>query len=285
MITAYGYYGDPRLDKRRMLMNIREGSSYDVFASPNRRRHALLIVDTDAPSLLYISMLLQRFDFQTETAKTAQEAFEITTTAKPALIITAMRLNGMNGLNFITLLRKNPKTTNIPFIALRNPGDYIEEKHCFSAGAVDCLVKPISAELLYRAVQGGLEDRPRAAMRFRTIQPVWVDTVPFDGGEDIHTLDISERGLFLRTAKPAPENTHLSLRINLNGRIIKAEAKVVYTCQPCKGPYNEAGAGLQFTNLSPNDLKLLRKFIRTKITRGIVPEQDLSSLPTDHASE
>jgi CheY-like chemotaxis protein len=267
-----------------MLMNIHERDSYDVFASFERRSHPLLIVDSDAESLQYISMLLQRFDFRTDTAKTAREALASATTAIPSLIITALSLKDMNGLNLIKLLRKNPKTTNIPFIALRNIGDYIGEQYCYSAGAIDCLVKPVSAELLYRAVQGGLEDRPRAAMRFRTIQPVWVDTVPFDDDQDLHTLDISERGLFLRTAKPAPENTRLSVRIDLNGAIIKVEAKVIYTCPPFKGPYYEPGAGLQFTYLSPNDLELLRKFMRREIMRGIVPDSCPPS-PDDTASE
>jgi len=265
-------------------MNIHENGSYDVFASPDRRRYSLLIVDSEAMNLLYLSMLLKRLDCETKTAKTAREAFASAMTAKPALIITALKLNDMHGLNFITQLRKNPKTANIPFIAMRNPGDTLGEKYCFRAGAVDCLVKPVSADLLYRALQGGLEDRPRAAMRFRTILPVWVDTVPFDGGYDIHTLDISERGLFLRTANPAPENTRLSFRINLDGTIIKAEAKVVYTCPPCKGPYKEPGTGLEFTYLSPNDRELLRRFLKNAVTRGAVPEQDLSWLLTDHAS-
>jgi CheY-like chemotaxis protein len=267
-------------------MNIPDGGSYDVFAVPDRRKYSLLIVDSDALSLLHISMLLKRFDFQTETVKTAQEAFERATTATPALIITALELKDMHGLYLVKLLKKNPKTTNVPFIALRNPGDSLGEKYCFSAGAIDCLVKPVSAELLYRALQGGLEDRPRATMRFRTIQPVWVDTVPFDGGgEDIHTLDISEGGLFLRTAKPAPANTRLSFRINLDGTIIKAEAKVIYTCPPCKGPYHEPGTGLQFTNLSPNNLEILQTFMRNEVIRGIVPKHDLSCLATDHATE
>jgi CheY-like chemotaxis protein len=266
-------------------MNIHNGCSYDVFASPRRRKQSVLIVDSDALSILYISMLLRRFDFKTQTAKTGREAFACATTAIPSLIITALSLNDMSGLNLITQLRKNPKTADVPFIALRNPQDSVGDKYCFSAGAVDCLVKPISAQLLYRAVQGGLEDRPRATMRIQTIQPVWVDTVPFDGGEDIYTLDVSDHGIFLRTAKPAPENTRLSFRINLDGIIIKAEAKVIYTCPPCKGPYHEPGTGLQFTYLSPNDLELLRKFMRNEITRGTVPEHDLSYLLANHASK
>jgi CheY-like chemotaxis protein len=282
----YGELGvvDAKSFERMLTMNIHEDGSNDIFVTPDRKKHSLLIVDSDAQNLLYISMLLQRFDYQTDTAKTAREAFASATLTIPSLIITALGLKDMNGLNLIKLLRKNPKTTNIPFIALRNQEDAVGEQYCFSAGAVDCLVKPVSAELLYRAVQGGLEDKPRATMRIRTIQPVKVGTIPFDGREGMYTLDLSERGIFLRTSKSAPENTLLSCRINLSGTIIAAEAKVIYTCPPCKGPYHEPGMGLQFTYVSQNDLELLRNFIRTEVTRGIVPEQDLPYSPTNHAS-
>ena len=260
-------------------MNSHEGGSYDVFASPpNRKKQTILIVDHEASNLQHISMLLQRFDFETKTSSSARDALAKATTAPPSIIITALKLPDMHGLNFINMLRKNPATANVPFITLRNPDDSLLEKYCFSAGAVDCLIKPVSVELLYRAVQGGLENRPRAAMRFRTILPVWIDTVPFDGGDDVHTLDISERGLFLRTAKPAPVHTRLSFRINLNGRIIRAEATVIYTCPPCKGPYHEPGNGLKFTRLSTDDRDLIRKFMRNEITQGNTANNEFSYL-------
>jgi CheY-like chemotaxis protein len=258
-----------------MLMNEHEEGQYDVFAEHARKKQSVLLVDSDEEGLRYTSTLLRRLDYKTETAKTAREGYVCATTDVPSVIITALKLKDMNGLNLMTQLRRNSKTTTIPFIALRTSGDAIAEKYCFSAGAVDCLVKPVSAELLYRAVQGCLEDRPRASMRFRTTQLVWVDTVPFDNSDDVHTLDISERGLFLRTTKAVPENTQLSLRIDLAGTIIKAKARVVYTCPPCKGPYQEPGMGLQFTYLSPTDLEFVRRFMRTEITRGLLnDEQD-----------
>jgi CheY-like chemotaxis protein len=264
-------------------MNIHEDGSKDVFVTPDRKKRYLLIIDSDTQNLFYLSMLLTRFDFKTDIAKTAHEAFVGATTTTPSLIITALELKDMHGLNLITLLRKNPKTTNIPFIALRGKEDALGEQYCFSVGAADCLVKPVSAELLYRAVQRALENRPRATMRIRTIQPVKVDTAPFDSRTGLHTLDLSERGIFLRTVKPAPENALLSLKINLNGMIIAGEARVIYTCPPCKGPYHEPGMGLQFTYLAPNDMELLRNFIKNEVTRGLVPEKDLPYSPREQA--
>jgi CheY-like chemotaxis protein len=253
-------------------MNGQENGSFDVYASSdNRAKRTALLVDNDALSLQHVSMLLQQFDLGARTATSAREAFTSAMNEPPAIIITALRLKDMHGLNFIKLLRKNPATAEIPFITLRNPDDELWEKYCFNAGATDCLMKPVSAELLYRAIQGGLEERPRASIRLRTILPVWVDTMPFDGGDDVHTLDISEHGLFLRTGKPAPEHTHISFRINLDGIIIKAEAKVIYACPPCRGPYNEPGNGLRFTLISPDDRDILKTHMKKELSQSIVP--------------
>jgi CheY-like chemotaxis protein len=283
LIVLCGHYGRLYIN-RGYFMNAHENGLTDIFATPDRIKRTLLIVDSDTQNLVYLSMLLQRFDFQTHTAKTAREAFASATTTTPSLIITALGLTDMNGLHLIKLLRNHPKTANISFIALRSQEDTVGEQYCFNAGAVDCLAKPVSAELLYRAVQRALEDRPRATMRIRTIQPVQVDTAPFVGSKGLYTLDMSERGVFIRSVKSAPENTLLSLKINLNGLLIEAEARVIYTCPPHKGPYHEPGMGLQFTDLLPNDLGLLRNFIRSEVTRGLVPEQDLPYAPMDHPS-
>ena len=253
-----------------------ENGSADVFASSDQKNRCLLIVDSDAQNLLYVSLLLQRFEYQIGTAKTAREAFVNATAALPSLIITSIGLQDMSGLNLMKLLRQNAKTAVIPFIAMRRQEDAVGEQHCFNAGAVACLCKPVSAELLYRAVQGALEERPREAMRIRTIQPVKVDATSPGTNADMHTLDMSERGMFLRTTTQFPANTHLAFRINLNGVIILAEGKVIYTCPQGKGPYQEPGMGLQFTRISPHDLELVRRFIRNEVMRGIVPEQDLS---------
>jgi c-di-GMP-binding flagellar brake protein YcgR len=141
---------------------------------------------------------------------------------------------------------------------------------------VNCLNKPISAELLYRAVQAATQERPRTNMRIRTIQPVQVHTTPGPSCDAAHTLDLSEQGMFLRTMKPAPEQSRLSIRINLNGLIIAAEAVVVYNCAQNSGPYKESGMGLEFTRIAPKDQELIRRFIGSEVLRGIMPEKNAS---------
>ncbi len=55
----------------------------------NAKKRFLLVVDSDAHSLRYISGLLKRFGYETCAAKSAQEAMEMALVAAPALIITA----------------------------------------------------------------------------------------------------------------------------------------------------------------------------------------------------
>lgn len=253
-----------------------EGGTKDIFVESDVEKRALLIMDSDTQNLMYISMLLKSFAYQTHIAKTAQEAFATATNTPPGLILTAVGLNDMGGIHLLKMIKQHPNTSHIPFIAMRMKDDPIKEQSCLSAGAEHCLTKPISAELLYRAVQAATQKKPRTNMRIRTIQPVLVDTTLGATCDAAHTLDLSERGMFLRTMKPAPENSRLSIRINLNGLVIAAEAMVVYNCPPNSGPYKESGMGLEFTRIAPKDRELIRKFIGSEVLRGILPENNAS---------
>jgi CheY-like chemotaxis protein len=247
-----------------------ESGIKNTSGSPSHRGRSLLIVDSNLQQLASLSKLLQRLEYQAGTAKSAQEALDMAATTIPNLIIISLSLADMSGINFMQLLRKTPKISHIPFIALRTQED-APEQDCYSVGASSCLSIPVDLEKLYQAVQAAIEIRPRTAIRLRTIQPVKVDTMPFDGYSGMHTLALSERGMFLHTMKPAPTNTTLALRINLNGLIIAARARVLYSGQSSRGTYNEPGVGLEFIQIAPKDREFIRKFIHSEVTRDIDP--------------
>ena len=124
-----------------------------IALSQNCNGSYLLLVDSDIDDLFYTSILLRRFNYRLHIAKTAREAFIAATTTKPALIVVALDLIDLSGLNFIHVLKKNVSTLDIPIITLRSREAEISDEDCLSAGAFCCLPKPISAEALYRAVQ------------------------------------------------------------------------------------------------------------------------------------
>jgi CheY-like chemotaxis protein len=239
------------------------------------KKSALLLVDSDKQHLMYTSQLLQRFEYLTRTAMTGREALESTAAASPALIITAVGLLDMSGLNLIRLFKKNPITEKIPCITMRSQEDPINERDCYTAGAKDCLAKPVTVEPLYRIVQSAVEKTPRATIRLRAVHPVKVDTAPFDGHAGMHTLALSERGMFLHSTKQVPVQSQIALRMNLNGLIIPADAKVLYNGLSRRGSFKEPGMGLEFIRIAPKDQEYIRKYIRSEVTRGIPPVNSL----------
>jgi len=237
----------------------------------HRKGRFILLVDSDPKNLLYLSTLLRRFGYQTYTANTAREVFELVTSSVPSLIITSLDIKDMDSLNLMQALKKSPQTVGIPFITMTRQEGTSKQKRSFLYGASDCLSLPVTPERLYRAVQKEVERTPRTCIRIQMLLPVKITSMP--GGEAYRTcmLDLSERGIFLACEEPAAVNTRLSLLINLNGRLIPVEAMVLQVIQNSEGPYLQAGMALEFVQIAPEDKEAIRQFIRDDVMRGIEP--------------
>jgi CheY-like chemotaxis protein len=216
-------------------------------------------------------MILRRFDYQVRVAGSAAEAHHVASDAAPSLIITALNLRDMKSLELLQMLRQDPGTAGIPFLITKKPGDVLEARECFYHGVSGCFSLPISIEELYQAVQQVLEKIPRRNIRIRTLLPVQPTKAHHDSLENACTTDLSERGMYVRSMKPAEVRTRLSCQIDLYSRLIEVEATVLYKNRTIKGTYCEPGMGLQFLRIAPNDQKLIRQYIRDEVTRGILP--------------
>jgi CheY-like chemotaxis protein len=241
---------------------------------PDRKSRFLLILDSDPGNLAYLSKLLQRFDYHVFTATSALEAVDALTTAVPALILTSLDLKDMDGLKFMQTIKKSTELSAIPFIALTKQGDPVEETRSFLGGAMDCLSQPVSADLLYRSVQTIMETTPRTSIRVRALLPVKLTSTPHGASERMCALDLSERGLFVTCDTPAEVNSQINILINLNGRLIPAEAKVLRTYKTGDGPFQESGMGLEFVKIASEDQDCIRQYIMSDITRGIEPKKE-----------
>jgi CheY-like chemotaxis protein len=236
-----------------------------------RKSRYLLLVDSDVNNLFYLSMLLQRLNYQIYSAKTAGEAIEMASAVAPSLVVASLDLKDMSGLRLVQQLKKDPSIANVPFIALVRQGDRIGEKQSLEFGAADSLQQPISPESLYRAVQAALETTPRTNIRIRTRLLVIVNNLPLDYNEGTCVTELSEHGMFLRTTAPAAVNTRLSLQFDLGQALISVEAVVVYSSLAGGGSVREPGMGLEFVRISQKDREFIRQFIRSEITQGIAP--------------
>jgi len=245
----------------------------DKKDTANPEKRYLLVVESDTYNLSYLSTLLQRFNYPTISVATAQEAAETMETIVPFLIIISLSLTDLSGYELMHRLKEHPRTSKIPLIAVSEHEDLNIRKKCLTLGAIAVLSHPINAELLYHAVQVAIEKNPRSCMRVQVTHPVKVNDAWHDCFYGAYTVDLSERGIFLRTMNPAKVKSQLSLQLALPGRVINTEAEVLYSCKAGEGPFKETGIGLKFIRIELKDQEHLRHFIREEVTRGIMPGQ------------
>jgi len=240
-----------------------------------QRKHTLLILDREPQELIRMSKLFERIGYQTVTARMGCEAFKTVKKIIPNLILTAMDLEDMSGIAFISQLGQNRKTEHIPIVVLKGPQDLAREQDYLDAGAAVCLCKSASIETMYQTVQTLQKKELREKIRIQTHHPVKIETAPFCDHYGMHTLTLSERGMFLSSRVHAPENTRLALRINLKGFIIAAEARVLYNGRSRRSSHQEPGLGLEFITIGPQDRECIRTFINNEIMKDIQPKISL----------
>lgn len=249
-----------------MLKSSNNNSTTSASGHTNR---FLLVVDSDANDLFYVSMLLQRFEYNIFTARNAAEALEVSSVSVPSLIITDLTLADMNGLELIRRLRQGRLTANIPVIVKTADHTPEKERQCLQAGAAACIRNPVQAEELYRAVQAAIESTPRDSIRIPTRLPVSLNNMPFLCNEGECASVLSEHGMYIRTLKPYPKKSLATAQIKINNHVIAVESEVLYSHAFGDGPNKEPGMGLQFTRIAPQDQELIRQFIRQEISKGI----------------
>ena len=233
-------------------------------------RRYILVVDSKTTDLFTCAMLLQRFSYRVCTANTSVQALEMVSVAIPAIVIADLYLPVMSGIDLNSLLKQDPRTASIPIIILRPSDDEAAMRRCLSL-KITSLPKPIQIEDLYRTVQAAIETTPRSNIRIETRLTVSVNNVPFDCIDGECASVLSEHGMYIRTREPHGRNEHVAVQVNINGRVISAEATVLYSHRYGDGPFAEPGMGLKFLQMAPEDYTFIREFIRETVMREVAP--------------
>lgn len=113
----------------------------------------LVIDDEEKHRELYSSALLSA-DFAVETVSCAEDAFIALENYQPAMIISDVKMPGMDGISFLQKIRT--KLPDLPFLLVTAFGDIKEAVQALKLGAVDYLEKPIDLDELLCAVNESL---------------------------------------------------------------------------------------------------------------------------------
>jgi C4-dicarboxylate-specific signal transduction histidine kinase len=114
----------------------------------------ILIVDDRPENLTSLEALLSDMELELVTAQSGNEALRLTLYTDFALVLLDVHMPEMDGCETAELLRKNPKTRELPIIFVTaGLSDECQIFKGYEAGAVDYLMKPIEPSILRSKVR------------------------------------------------------------------------------------------------------------------------------------
>ena len=113
----------------------------------------LLIIEDERPLLEEVSALLSFEDFDVLTADNGWSGIQLAQDRQPDLIICDITMDGMDGYEVLSELRKSPQTLAIPFMFLTARSDKSFMRYGMELGADDYLTKPFTREELLAAIE------------------------------------------------------------------------------------------------------------------------------------
>jgi DNA-binding NarL/FixJ family response regulator len=117
----------------------------------------LLVVDDDPGLLLAVSETLRADGYDVKTARRGAEALTIVAESLPDLIISDIRMPGMDGYQLVKHLRSDPRARLVPIIFLTAKDETADRIQGFRIGVDAYLTKPFEPEELGAVVASILQ--------------------------------------------------------------------------------------------------------------------------------
>ena len=103
----------------------------------------ILVVDDDADTVKFISMILTRLGYDIVAALSGQQAFELAHTEQPDLIVLDVMMPGLDGYEVARILRQDPQTAATPILMFTAKTQVDDKVTGYNAGVNIYLTKPI----------------------------------------------------------------------------------------------------------------------------------------------
>jgi DNA-binding NarL/FixJ family response regulator len=109
-------------------------------------------VDDEAKLLRAVAVTLREEGYEVATARSGAEALVAVNTSVPDLVVSDIRMPGMDGYQLARALRSNPRTELIPVVFLTAKGERKDRLAGIRTGVDAYLVKPFDPEELLAVI-------------------------------------------------------------------------------------------------------------------------------------
>ena len=120
-----------------------------------RHHYKILLVDDEADLLRLWKLRLESKDYEVAVAASGEEALALFVTFKPDVVLTDLRMPGIDGLALFEAIRKHNKS--VPVIIITAHGSIPEAIEATRQGVFSFLTKPIEGSALLAEVEKAIE--------------------------------------------------------------------------------------------------------------------------------
>ena len=113
----------------------------------------ILIVEDNNDSLEILSLRVTKYGYEAIKARNSKEAIACVEAERPDLIFMDMDLPDVDGVKTTAILKQNPKTSQIPVVALTAWISELWREKALKVGMVGYLLKPVSLQTLKETIE------------------------------------------------------------------------------------------------------------------------------------
>jgi CheY-like chemotaxis protein len=117
-------------------------------------QHTVLVIDDSMLIRHAVCRYFEQRGFATESAGDGAEALELLNSVRPDIIVTDLQMPKLDGLQLISKLKNDPRTSAIPVVVLagkwlnagltrKNPGDYLIFKDIDMEGQLQLVLERV----------------------------------------------------------------------------------------------------------------------------------------------
>lgn len=118
--------------------------------------HVILVVEDNERNLKLLRDVLEYAGYDVRVARTAEDGITLALKEPPDLVLMDLQLPGIDGMEALRRLRENPRTADIPVVAVTAQAMKHDRERALDAGFNGYIEKPISVRAFPDQVRGFL---------------------------------------------------------------------------------------------------------------------------------
>ncbi|MGB7711648.1 MAG: response regulator [Microcoleus sp.] len=136
------------------VLSLEEIAISKIFPQPVVVEQPLILLAEDnEANISTVSSYLGAKGYRILQAKNGQEAIDLAINQQPDLILMDIQMPGMDGIEAMQQIRRNPNLVDVPIVALTALAMTGDRDRCLEAGANDYITKPVKLKQLATTIQ------------------------------------------------------------------------------------------------------------------------------------